>query len=275
MNFQFIMIKILIIIWSRFAPLSCARFLVNLLFKVRKKQSGNNGEMPVADSIRYLASSTTLSYWQGTEQKAVLFVHGWNGSGNQFSLLFDLFRSQGYSIYIVQPKGYGLSSSSLSNPGDFVRSIKVSLNHIDEILVATIGHSMGAGALLHVAATQVDLGNIVSISAPSDFKKLLSDFCGKLSVSNRSRDFFYSCVEEVVKIKHAELHIENSVSYLNKPTLFIHDEGDRVVPIQNALSLHSRLPASELYLTNGLGHTRILKSKTVVRKIFDFCIRGY
>ncbi len=266
--------KSVVFVWSRIAPWSCACFLTRKIFKV-KRSSRQKDQLPQVHAKLYLDNNTTLSSWLGTEQKAVLFVHGWSGNGEQFAELFHQFRSNGYSIYLVQPKGHGSCFSRTSNPGDFIRSIGTSLKYIDKPIVATVAHSIGAGAVLHVASKRKLLGKIVSISSPRDFNNFLFEFCRKLSVSKKSKQLFCAFAELEIKIGRTELQIDNCVRNLSNPTLFIHDEEDSLLPLHNAISLHKNLAGSELYITKGLGHQGLLKSKPVLDKIFNFCNEDY
>ena len=57
------------------------------------------------------------------------------------------------------------------------------------------------------------------------------------------------------------------------PTLVIHDSDDKEVPVNCAYNIRTKLKKGELLITNGLGHTRILKDATVVNRILDFIHR--
>lgn len=54
------------------------------------------------------------------------------------------------------------------------------------------------------------------------------------------------------------------------PTLLIHDEHDIEVPISESKILAKAFNQSELFVTEGLGHRKILKSDEVHAKISGF-----
>jgi dipeptidyl aminopeptidase/acylaminoacyl peptidase len=54
------------------------------------------------------------------------------------------------------------------------------------------------------------------------------------------------------------------------PVLVIHDENDNDVPVSAAYHIQNHLKDSELLITNGLGHRKILGDSKVIKKIIDF-----
>ena len=61
-----------------------------------------------------------------------------------------------------------------------------------------------------------------------------------------------------------------SAKEVNIPTLVVHDEDDVDVEISSAYDIHKALENSELFITNGLGHRRILGDSKVINKITTF-----
>ncbi len=269
MKLNLLFFKLFIFIWSRLAPKSNSKKLIELLFKVRKKGYPNI-KLGEPDNVFYLEENTTLSYWEGTGAKTAMLVHGWNGSGDQFFSLYEKFRELGFSVYVVMPKGYGQSSSVWSNPGCFIKSIESVLNHIDKPINVAVGHSMGAGALLHVAAKKNSFDKLVSVSAPSNFTNILDDFCLQLAVGNKAKQYFFDRVEQEVGISHQALNISSTVNKINHPILFVHDDTDKVLPVANSMILDKSAQHSQLLITQGLGHTRLLNSSLVVENVINF-----
>ena len=54
------------------------------------------------------------------------------------------------------------------------------------------------------------------------------------------------------------------------PTAIIHGRYDIVCPITSAWELHKEIPNSEIFLTENLGHRRILRDEQVSQRIVDF-----
>jgi len=52
--------------------------------------------------------------------------------------------------------------------------------------------------------------------------------------------------------------------------LVIHDTEDKEVPVECAYNIRKNLSFGEILITNGLGHTRILKDNIVIDRIIEF-----
>jgi pimeloyl-ACP methyl ester carboxylesterase len=58
------------------------------------------------------------------------------------------------------------------------------------------------------------------------------------------------------------------------PGLIIHDSRDRYIPVDNGRQVHAAWADSELKITNGLGHIRILQNAEVITSITSFLDRA-
>ena len=57
---------------------------------------------------------------------------------------------------------------------------------------------------------------------------------------------------------------------INQPILIIHDINDNDVSVSAAHQINKTIKTSELLITEGLGHRRILGDKMVITKIMEF-----
>jgi pimeloyl-ACP methyl ester carboxylesterase len=57
---------------------------------------------------------------------------------------------------------------------------------------------------------------------------------------------------------------------LEQPLLLVHDRDDRTAPLASAEQLAAALPRAERFLTEGLGHRRVLADAAVLRRVADF-----
>ena len=58
------------------------------------------------------------------------------------------------------------------------------------------------------------------------------------------------------------------------PVLVVHDKNDGDVPVSCAYRIRQNLEKGSLLITNGLGHTKILRNKEVVNKSVEFIIQN-
>ncbi len=62
----------------------------------------------------------------------------------------------------------------------------------------------------------------------------------------------------------------NTIKSYEGKLLFIHDETDHEVPIEEVTELHQLMPKAEIIITSGFGHRRILRNADVVNSVIDF-----
>ena len=67
-----------------------------------------------------------------------------------------------------------------------------------------------------------------------------------------------------------DLSLIENIKFIPGTGLIIHDENDQDVPIVNAEELAQHWPQAELVKTNGLGHRRILRDPSVIKKMLAF-----
>ena len=58
------------------------------------------------------------------------------------------------------------------------------------------------------------------------------------------------------------------------PVLVVHDTKDGDVPVSCAYRIRQSLTNGSLLITNGLGHTKILRNKEIVNKSIEFIIQN-
>ena len=60
---------------------------------------------------------------------------------------------------------------------------------------------------------------------------------------------------------------------VNIPTLVVHDSDDGDVPVSCALKIRQNLQNGTLLITEGLGHTKILRNQKITSTIVNFIIK--
>jgi pimeloyl-ACP methyl ester carboxylesterase len=251
---------------SRLLPRYAAERALNLLFTVNAKVK-TGSRLRVPDETIKLKSGAHLFKWEGKRKESLMFVHGWNGSLDQFETAFNYFNALEYTVYGLTPAGHGLSTLAHSHPGLFIDAIKEAAVCLPDRIDLAVGHSMGGGALA-LAASEISIAKqLVLIASPASFLDVVQRFAGAIKLGKHSMHHFIDLVERFVGRSHASLEVMEKVRNLAIPTVVMHDELDREVPFNDALKLHHSIPDAELMSTRGLGHNRILRDDEVLRKI--------
>ncbi|MCO6176377.1 alpha/beta hydrolase [Flavobacterium sp. NRK F10] len=210
-----------------------------------------------------------MVYEYGKSDKKVLLVHGWSGRGTQLVKIADALIDLGYQTISFDAPAHGKSSGSTTLMTDFIASVMEIEKHYGPFEFA-IGHSLGGMTVLNSIKQGLQVKKAVIIGSGDSVTDILKDFIGKLKLK----------AIYVQKMKEAfenELNgdMESYSGYVaaeavSVPVLVIHDKDDEDVPYRASENIVKHLKQGSLYLTEGLGHRKILGDKKVIETLLQF-----
>ena len=192
---------------------------------------------PVADVTIPVAGGETLHAWWmpagRSEAKLVLYFHGNEGNVSTSIGETALLRSLGYSVLVVDYRGYGQSDGARPSETSVYQDAEAALDalvrdwrfHPQNVYL--YGHSLGAAIAIDLAARHPELGGLIVESAFTsiyDMARLDSKY-GIFPVGLLLNQRF----ESIKKVGRLEL-----------PVLYIHGTADRVVPYSMGLALYEQ-----------------------------------
>lgn len=204
-------------------------------------------------------------------QKKVLLVHGWESRATQMYGFVPMLLQQGYQVFAVDMPAHGLSEGVLSDAAQFAERLLLAEKIIGKFDVI-IAHSMGAGAVCHAIAKGLSSDKLILIACASSIEFILNRFAGFIGLNKKASEYFVDVISDKVGQKAAEM---DSITMAHKntiSTLLVHDKFDFEVPISESVKLVPIFTNSEMLITEGLGHRKILKSKQVFQKIHHFLL---
>ena len=208
-----------------------------------------------------------LSY--GYSKKKVLLAHGWSGRSTQLFMFANKLLENGYMIISFDGPSHGNSSGKKTNMIEFIETIK-SINKEFGPFETAIGHSFGGMGLFNVLAEEEIFKCLVTIGAGDKVSDILSNFTKNLGlkdiISKKMETYFH----KKWGIKVDNFASSKAAENIKVPTLIIHDTIDGDVNVSCALNIRQNLKNGELYITNGLGHSKILYNKKVALKVVNF-----
>jgi len=210
-----------------------------------------------------------LSY--GYSKKKVLLVHGWSGRSTQLFMIADTLLEKGYMVISFDGPSHRKSSGKKTNIVEFVETIK-SINTNFGPFEAAIGHSFGSMGILNASAEEEIFKCIVTIGSGDKVSDILKNFTNNLGLKpiiSKKMQFYF---RKKWKVKVDDFASSVVAKKINIPTLVVHDVLDGDVAVSCALNIRQKLQNGTLYITNGLGHTKILRDKKVTSRIVDFII---
>ena len=208
-------------------------------------------------------------YKYGQGDKKVLLVHGWSGRGTQLVKIADEMLKLGYSTISFDAPGHGKASGKTSNMTDFIAAILEMQSKFGPFEFA-VGHSLGGMSILNSIKRGLKVKKAVIVGSGDIVEDIMDDFIEKLgmniAISKKMKASFEKKIGETMDSYSAYI-VAREVQI---PVLIIHDTDDADVPVKAAHHIHENLENSELFITNGLGHRKILGDAKVIKKIVAF-----
>jgi len=215
-------------------------------------------------------------YRWGEQGPAVLLIHGWDGRGTRLGGFAAPLVAAGYRVVAFDGPGHGKSpgdSSSIFTLADATQAVVEAQGP----LAGVITHSFGTAVIAYALNTgRLQTPRVVGISAPASIRYLLDRYCNILHIPSRVRTRMEALLEAEY---HPGIWDEISPEFNARgireiPALFLHDEQDRDVPIEQVERLHAAWPGARLERTSGLGHNRILRNPEVIARAVAFIRDG-
>jgi pimeloyl-ACP methyl ester carboxylesterase len=182
------------------------------------------------------------------DAKIVLYFHGNEGNVSTCIGETALLRSLGYSVLVVDYRGYGQSDGSFPSESSVYQDAEAALAalvggwgvHPRDLYV--YGHSLGAAVAIDLASRHPELGGLVVESAFTsiyDMAKLEPKY-----------DIF-----PVGMLLNQRFESIKKVPRLAMPVLYIHGTADRVIPYSMGLALYERSGGKKQFVAvPGGGH---------------------
>jgi pimeloyl-ACP methyl ester carboxylesterase len=208
-------------------------------------------------------------YEYGKSDKKILLVHGWSGRGTQLVKIADELLKMGYKTISFDAPAHGKSKGNYSIMTEFIASILEIEKQYGPFEFA-IGHSLGGMSVLNAIKQNLQVKKAVIIGSGDIIQDIIDDFICKLQLRPefgiKLRDHF----EAKFSGKMDDYSAYKAAEKTEVPVLIIHDKDDDDVSVKAAYNIQKHLKQSEIMITEGLGHRKILGDETVIQKIREF-----
>ena len=259
----------------QFFSINLVTKLVSRIFTTPVKHKTPNRELAMDSNTKqetiYIPkiNKKIVVYHYGNSSKKVLLVHGWSGRGTQLVKFADALIKLGYSTISFDAPAHGKSGTKTTLMPEYIASI-LELERLYGSFSFAIGHSLGGMALLNSVKQGLQLEKLVVIGSGDKIEDILHEFIKKLKlkpiVASKMSALFEKRFGE--PMENYAAHV--AAKQVNIPTLVIHDENDYEVPIFCGKNIMKHLPNGEMYVTQKLGHRKILGDTNVISKALDF-----
>ncbi len=228
--------------------------------------TGRRFAIPVAlRSPHWAGAITEVAAWRWGVGPTVLLVHGWEGRGSQLGALVEPLVAAGLSVVTFDAPAHGDSAGSRLYLTDHADAI-VAVSDAIGPLHAIVAHSFGCAAtLLAHARGGVDAARNVMISPNVLIRDSMASFAKFVGLDDAERTLLEHQIVTASGVSVESLAVERLAANREASLLTIHDRDDKEVPYHHAERLTEAWPNARLLPTEGLGHRRILRDRTVIR----------
>ncbi len=251
---------------SRFAA---RLFLTPFKYEIPEREKDMDSKS-IQESISIPAINREIVvYHYGESKKKILLIHGWSGTGTQMALIAKNLVEKGFEIISFDAPAHGKAPGKISMMPFFIESI----HHLEKTygpFHAAIGHSLGGMSILKAVKDGLILKKLIIIGTANSVTHITKDFAQNMqlneTVAKKMKSYFDTKFGEDMDNYSGAF----SAEAVKIPTLVIHDKDDVDVHVSSAYEIAKNLDDSELLITEGLGHRKILGDSEVINKITTF-----
>ena len=208
-------------------------------------------------------------YRYGESQRKILLVHGWSGRGTQLAKIADEFLNLGFETVSFDAPAHGKSKGNTTLMPEFIASILEIEKQFGPFEYA-IGHSLGGMSILNAIKQNLKINKAVIIGSGDSVQDIIDDFISKLQLKPKYGILLKNYFEKKNNATMDSFSAYNAAKEVKIPILIIHDENDDEIPVAAAYHIQKHLENSEIVITKGLGHRKILGDKVVIEHIKSF-----
>lgn len=208
---------------------------------------------------------------------AALVIHGWGGSSAELLPVSEPLLGAGLHVLLLDARGHGRSDdadvTSMPSFAEDIRSGVAWLRiqpQVDPARIVLVGHSVGAGACLFVAAGDPDVAAVVSLASMAEPAALMSGLMRK-RLPRPLVPVALRYVEHTIGHRFAEFAPVHTIGQIRVPILLLHGERDTTIPPSDAYRLHAQAPAhSTLIVMPDADHNSIEALEGVTPAVLSF-----
>jgi pimeloyl-ACP methyl ester carboxylesterase len=211
-----------------------------------------------------------LALYRWGEGPSVLLLHGWGGRASQLGAFVEPLADAGFGVLAIDAPAHGRSPGRATSIFEIVDAL-LTLDRRHGPFAAAITHSFG-GMCLGVAVERgLRVERAALISAPAGMAFLLERFASIVQAPEAVVDRFEQrLMHRFGEDLRASIDTEQVAARMRIPALIVHDADDRDVPLEQGERVAAAWPGAELVRTEGLGHSRILRSPQVLGRVVAF-----
>jgi pimeloyl-ACP methyl ester carboxylesterase len=253
-------------------PRLMGRWAYHLWFRTRRYPDRAAGRRALQSAVRETlpVDGLPVAVYCWGDGPVVLFVHGWSGRGTHVAAFIRPLQQAGYRVIAVDAPGHGETPGKRTNILECARVLQAVVQQYGPVH-GVITHSFGGMVLAYAMAQGLQAGRVVCIAAPARVEFLVERFASIMAMPDAVVANLKARLEQRFDANIWEmLATDANAARLDAPALVIHDEDDSSVPWQQGRLIADAWPGAQFVMTQGLGHTRILRDPAVIERVSGF-----
>ena len=259
------------------APFLAHRYFIKIFFTPLNYQVPEKEKLveKQAEKFQVTVAGKRLQCYSWGKGPVVLLAHGWAGRATQFRKFIETLTGEGFRVVGFDGPAHGRSEGKKTNIIEFEEAFRKIYETVGEPQVI-IAHSFGGSAVLHAAMNGLPVKKLINIASPTIGDEIINTYLKAIRGSAATGEFFKSYMLRKYGKSFDHFTSLHFIRHLRQETdlLLVHDENDKEVSLKHALELKKIYPTAKLFITKGLGHTRILKDETVISNCVTFIQNG-
>lgn len=216
-------------------------------------------------------SQDRLAVWTWGEGPTVLLVHGWGGRAAQMRSFVAPLVSAGHRVVAFDAPGHGSSAGRELSMPSFAAAIR-RVGDVFGPVHAVVAHSLGAAASTLAMSDGLAVARAVFLGPPASPVGWFESMARFLQLDATATSAARASLESRVGRRLEDLTAEVLGPQVSTPLLVVHDRGDAEVQWKEGARIARSVPGATMISTEGLGHRRILRDRTVVETAVRFVL---
>lgn len=235
------------------------------------------------DVLLHSANAVTLRGWllrasrNGSPGPAAIVVHGWGGSAAEMLPVARPLLAAGLDVVLLDARCHGRSDDAdLTSMPAFAEDTQTALDwlhaqpNVDPARIVLVGHSVGAGACLLVAARDPSVAGVVSLASMADPREFMSRVLRR-RLPGPLTTAALRFVEHAIGHRFEDFAPVHTIGRVRAPVLLVHGALDATVPVADAyrLKAHAR-PDTTLVVMPDTDHVTVEALTGLEPTLHDF-----
>jgi len=264
-------IRAIFTLLSRLWPALAARIAARLFCTPMRGQLRPAEEPVMARAGRFsleVAGQQVVGYSWG-EGPVVMLLHGWGSRTSRLAQLVDPLTAAGFRVVGFDAPAHGESEGRTTTGVYYARALRAVADQVGP-LTAIVTHSMGGWVASLALRQGLEVQRLVFLAPPDDMQYYSDLFARQAGFTIPVQERAEANLAAETGVEWARLGPDEIYGGFDLPLLIVHDSDDPVSPVDQAERVHRAWQGSELMITKGLGHRRIVTDPAVIARVIAF-----